>query len=86
MLTLISLQKVKGVIDHLDQLLQHVICGWLVDAVDGHLHTLYSVNSSMLLWPLPSAVHVFLAGWKRIILHWGKCADHDKKAVLVGLV
>jgi hypothetical protein len=32
------LAKVKVVINHLDQLLQHVICGWLVGAVNGHFH------------------------------------------------
>ncbi len=32
------LAKVVVVINHLDQLLQHVICGWLVGTVDGHFH------------------------------------------------
>ncbi len=34
------LAKVEGVIDHLEQLLQHVICGWLVGPVDCYLHHL----------------------------------------------
>ncbi len=34
------LAKVKGVIDHLEQLLQQVICGWPVGPVNRYLHHL----------------------------------------------
>ncbi len=32
------LAKVEVVVNRLDQLLQHVVCGWLVGAVNGHFH------------------------------------------------
>ncbi len=32
------------------------------------------------------SAHVFLAGWKRLTPHWGKRADHDKRAVLIVFV
>jgi hypothetical protein len=38
MLMLTFLQKSKGMVDHLTQLLQHVNHGWLVGPFDGHLH------------------------------------------------
>jgi hypothetical protein len=31
---------IKGVVDHLEQLLKHVICGWSVSPLDSHLHHL----------------------------------------------
>ena len=34
------LSEIQGVVDHLGQLLQHIICGRSVSPVDGHLHNL----------------------------------------------
>ncbi len=38
MLPLTFLQKIRVVVDNLDQLLQHIIHGWSVGAVNGHFH------------------------------------------------
>jgi hypothetical protein len=48
--------KVEVVVDNLDQLLQHVIRGWLVSILMANFITLYSVISLMLLWLLLFAV------------------------------
>ncbi len=50
------LAKVEGVVNDLDQLLQHVVCEWSVGESMAKFITLYSVNSSMHLWLLPLAV------------------------------
>ncbi len=38
MLTVTFFLEVKGVVDYLQQLLQHVGCGWLTGAIDGCCH------------------------------------------------
>jgi hypothetical protein len=38
MLTLAFFLKVKGVVDYLQQLFQHVGCGWLIGTIDGCCH------------------------------------------------
>jgi hypothetical protein len=35
---LMLLAEVEAVVDNLEQLLQHVICGWSVSTVDGQFH------------------------------------------------
>jgi hypothetical protein len=38
MLTMTFFLEVKGVVDYLQQLLQHVGCGWSIGAIDGCCH------------------------------------------------
>jgi len=51
------LVEIEGVIDHLEELFQHVIHQWTVAPSMATCITSNSVKSSTLLWSLPSAVH-----------------------------
>jgi hypothetical protein len=50
------LAKVKAVVDNLEQLLQQVVFGWSVGAINGNFITSNRVKLLMLLWLLSSAV------------------------------